>query len=311
MAEQQPQAHSSAVPQEESANNGKSVLRLSYKVPFLVRLRSTFKTIAHFLRIMQAPYQNPEDAEEFLPIKHGYRFVDSYRDRLTLLYSKPETQHLDRRRWMVSEIRTYKDSKSNVKHEYLVATLYDQYENEVLFRIERRVRDSVIKSIGKGLIPGSLTGANITSPPAGSDSANQDDLQEKKSKKFMKRALDQISIVKPSDFTITQIPVEHIVFAPNHHVSLPELIILACTISDYSREYHLTQYNCYWFCYISMEYLKNHYMSMRPQLAGRGLQGTWSWLSPGKVYKEIDFKVIDKNYDKFRNEFEQEVSYIY
>ena len=311
MAEQQPPAHISDVPQEESANNGKVVLRLSYKVPFHVRLRSTINSVARFLRIMHRPYQNPEDADEFRPIKHGYRFVDSYRDRLTLLYSKPETLHLDRKRWMISEIRTYKDKKTRVLHEYLIATVYDHYGNTVLFRIERRVRDSVVKSIGKRLLPGSRKGSSSTSPPVGTDLDHQEGVQVKKPSKFMKRALDQVSIIKPSDLDVNQLPVEHIVFNSGHHVSLPELIILAYTISDFSREYHLTQSNCYWFCYIAIEYLKKHYPCTQPELPGRKQQGTWSMLVGNLVYKDIDFEVLDKSYEKFWNDFEQEVCSIY
>ena len=313
MTEQQPQAHSSDVPQEEPANNGKLILRLSYKVPFHVRLRSTINSIARFLRIMQRPYENPEDADEFRPIKHGYRFVDSYRDRLTLLYSKPETQHLDRKRWLISEIHTYKDRKTRVKHEYLIANVNDQYGNTVLFRIERRVRDSVIKSISQRFLPGSHKGASPTSPTAGTDLTNEESVQVKKPSKWMKRALDQISIVKPSDLDPKQLPVEHIVFDSGHHVSLPELIILAYTISDYSREYHLTQFNCYWFCYIAIEYLKKHYPYTQPKLPGRKQQGTWSMLGGKRnlVYKDINFKALDKGYEKFWNDFEQEVRFIY
>ena len=230
MAEQQSQAHSSNVLQEAPAND---TIRLSYEVPLPVRLRSTFNSVARFLGNMQQAYQDPADAEEFLPIKHGYRFVDSYRDRLILLYSRPETQHLSRERWKASEIRTYKDKKTRVTYEYLVATLNDQFGNIVLFRFERRVQDSVIKSLDKSLIP---VGVSTTSPPAGSTSANLEEVQEKKSKKFMKRALQQISIIKPSNFNVKQVPVEHIVFDPDVRVSLPELVILACTIRDYSRE---------------------------------------------------------------------------
>ena len=290
------------------------VLRLSYKAPFPVCLHSTInlKPIAHFLRTMQLTYQDAEHAEEFRPIKRGYRYVEGYRDRLTILYSKPETQHLPRNRWTVSEIRTYKDRKTNLRHEYLVATLNDQLQNAILFRIERRVRDSVIKSIGQGLIPGSLKGASPTPPPAGPDSANQEGVQEKKPKKFMKRAIDEISLIKPSDFNVSQVPVEHIVFDPNVRVpSLPELIILVCTISDYSREYHLTKYNCYWFCYIAIEYLKLHYSYEQPPLADRGQQGTWSLLAIGKVYKDIDFDLLATNYDKSWHVFKQEARFIH
>jgi hypothetical protein len=227
---------------------------------------------AHFSRIMQPAYQDAEDAEEIQPLKHGCRFVNSYRDRLTTLYSKPETQHLPRNRWMVSEIRTYKDRKTKVKHEYLVATLKDQLEHTILFRIERRVRY-------KSLIS------------------------------FKQRVTDEISIIKPSDLNVKQL-VEDIIFDPNSRVpSLPELIILACTVSDYSREYgDLAQYNynCYWFCYVMTEYLKGHCSYNQPPK-----QGAWLLLPALGSYKIIDFDLLAEYYNKSWDGFKQDVCFIY
>lgn len=249
---------------------------------------------------MQPAYQDPEDAEEFLPIKQGYQFADSYCDRLTLLYSRPETQHLSRERWRASEICTYRDRRKNVKHEYLVATLKDNLGNIVLIRFERGVQGSVIESIVKSLFPIELE-AGSTSPPAGADSAKQEAVHEQKS---TKEAIDQISIVKPSDFNVTQVPVERVVFDPNNRVpSLPELIILARAIGSYSRRYHLTQYNYSWFCYLAIEYLKRHYLYPRPHLTGRNDQATW----PATVHKKVDFEVLGKIYDRIWNDFKQGV----
>ncbi|SRR6266550_5956543 len=309
MTEQQPQASSSDAPQEESANISKPILRISYKVPLSVRLRSILNTVSSFFRTMKAPYNTPENAEEFLPIRHGYRFVDSYVDRLRMLYAEPETQHLSQRRWQVAEIRTYKDKKNKVRHEYLVATLSDDYQNTILLRIERRSWDSVIKSIGQNIVRGSLRG---NTPPVNATPANEDSAKEKDQEKFQKRALDQISFIKPSKFNVKQVPVEHIVFKSDENHKLPtlvDLIVLAQTVSDYSRVYHLMETNCYWFCYITSEILKINFLCDRPDLATRDLQGRWSWLGikGGKVYKEVEFPELDKNYQRMRDRFQQRV----
>jgi hypothetical protein len=123
MAEQQPEAQSSNMAQAEPTSYGKPPLRVSYKVPFSLRLRYTITSIAHFFRIMQ-PQQNYAESPEFLPIKNGQR-VGSYRDSLSLLYLDPKTVNLARNHWRVAEIRTFKDKGTKVKHEYLVATLRD------------------------------------------------------------------------------------------------------------------------------------------------------------------------------------------
>jgi len=312
MTEQQPQASSSDAPQEESVNIRKPILRISYKVPLSVRLRSILNTVSSFFRTMKAPYNSPENAEELLPIRHGYRFVDSYPDRLRLLYAEPETQHISQSRWQVTAIRTYKDKKTKVRHEYLVATLFDDYQNTILLRIERRSWDSVIKSIGQNIVRGSLRGASPTIPPVDGTPANEDSAKEKDQEKFQKRALDQISILKPSKFNVKQVPVEHIVFKSDDNHKLPtlvDLIILAHTVSDYSRVYHLTETNCYWFCYITSEILKINFLYDRPDLPTRDLQGKWSWLGikGGKVYKEVKFPEVDKNYQNMRDKFKQRI----
>lgn len=309
MTEQQPQASSSDAPQEESANISKPILRISYKVPLSVRLRSILNTVSSFFRTMKVSYNTPENAEEFLPIKHGYRFVDSYLDRLRMLYAEPDTQHLSQSRWEVVAIRTYKDKKTKVRHEYLVATLSDDHQNTILLRIERRSWDSVIKSI---VVRGSLKGVSPNTPPVDPTLANEDSAKEKDQDKFQKRALDQISIIKPSKFNVRQVPVEHIVFKTDDSHKLPtlvDLIVLAHTVSDYSRAYHLTETNCYWFCYITSEILKMNFLCDRPDLPTRDLQGRWSWLGikGGKVYKEVEFSVVDKNYQRMRDNFQRRV----
>jgi hypothetical protein len=129
----------------------------------------------------------------------------------------------------------------------------------------------------------------------------------------MRRSIE-ILLIKPSDF-VNQVPVEHIVFDPNGQrvPSLPELITLACTIINYSMTYFLIpdQPNCYWFCYAAIEYLKVHYSHKQSPHAERKQQGTWSLLAQGKVYKEIDFDLLAKDYGMSWDFFNHNVCFVH
>ncbi|KAF8670826.1 hypothetical protein AX14_005784 [Amanita brunnescens Koide BX004] len=154
MQEQQPEAQSSSIAQITSAGYGEPPLWVSYKVPFSLRLRYTITSIAHLFRIMQQPSPNYAASREFVPIKNG-NHVDSYSESLRLMYTDPATVHLARDRWKVAEIKTYKDKDTTVKHEYLIAALKldNEEEGEVLLRIERRIQSSSAKELFTLVIP--------------------------------------------------------------------------------------------------------------------------------------------------------------
>ena len=200
------------------------------------------------LRVFQQPQQNYAESPEFLPIKNGQR-VGSYRDSLSL---DPKTANLARNHWRVAEIRMFKDKGTKVKHECLVATLSDGDKGEVLLRIEHQIQDSSAKTF--------IMQCLHTEPlPSDSDSGKQDTAQpsEEKPKPFKKNALDEVALVTSKSPNVNkQEPVQHIVFEDQSHISLPQLILLACAINDYSKGYHFFEQNCYWFCYLITELLQ-------------------------------------------------------
>ncbi|KAF8695507.1 hypothetical protein AX14_001777 [Amanita brunnescens Koide BX004] len=309
MAGQQPEAQSSNMAQAKPTSYGKPPLRVSYKAPFSLRLRYTITSIAHFFRIMQ-PQQNYAESPEFLPIKNGQRVV-SYRDSLSLLYLDPKSVHLARDQWKVAEIKTYKDKGTKVKHEYLVATLRDDDKGEVLLRIERRIQDSSAKAFGKAILGRSRT---EPTPPSDSDSSGQDAGQptDSKAKPFKKNAVDEIALVTPNSPNIDkQQLVQHIVFEDDKkRISLPKLIVLACAVNNYSKEYHFFEQNCYWFCYIIAELLQKLSTPSLPALATRGRQGTWLGLPAGTLWQEVDFELLQAKNDAMWNEFEDKIDSI-
>ncbi len=87
---------------EQALNTGATAapaLLISYKVPFQTRLFCAANSFARYLGITQRTHTNPGDAEEFVPMKNGYRYIDNYCDRLCSIYTEPEMHHLDFERW--------------------------------------------------------------------------------------------------------------------------------------------------------------------------------------------------------------------
>ena len=308
MTEQQPEAQSSNMAQAKPTSYGKSPLRVSYKVPFSLRLRYAITSIAHFFRIMQQPQQNYAESPEFLPIKNGER-VNSYCTSLRMLYINPKTAHLARNHWKVAEIKTYKDQSTAVKHEYLIATLSDGDEGEVFLRIDRRLHDSSAKAFGKALI--GRRSSNLPNPQTSdSDSGKQDGAQptDDGQNVFTKLAVDEVTLVTPN--LNNQKLVEHVVFESEKRISLPQLIVLTCAINNYSAEYNLFKKNCYWFCYVVVVLLQKLSIVSIPGLSARGQQGTWLGLPAGKLWTNVNFDVLLIEYDTMWSAFENEVCFI-
>src|SRR6266550_196402 len=318
MAEQQPVAQSSNMAQAKLAPTyGKSALRVSYKVPFSVRLRYTLSSIAHFFRMTSQ--STHFQSKEFKPLNNVYR-VDSYRDYLCLLYAKPKNANLSREHWKVTEINTYKDQRTTVRHEYLIANLSDGKGGTVFLRIERRLQDSSAKAFGKAIM-GRGSGSRSNSGPApqsNTDSDSQDGatttVNDGKKKKFKKNAVDEVTLFDPTlpknqEEMKNQKLVERIVFAPDHQIPLPKLVVLACAINDHSREYHFFEKNCYWFCYCAVEALKQRHKG-EPQPVN-GKQASWRGLPTGHLWDEIDFEQLLNKFDFMWGEFDREVSFFF
>ena len=245
-------------------------LWVSYKVPLSLRLRYTITSTTHLTGIIQRQVQNHAASAEFLPIKNGRR-VESYSESLRSLYIDPETVHLARNHWKVIEIKTYKDHDTTIKHEYLIATLSDGDGGEVLLQIDRRIHDSSMKMIAKSIIQQYLSSQGQPNPPSNSDPNTPDAPQpnDANANIFWKIAVDDIALVPNLPTSDKQKLVEHILFH-DQNVLLPQLIMLACAINDYSNEYHIIETNCYWFCYLMAELLKRLSKPTFPLLVARG-----------------------------------------
>ena len=307
MTEQQPEAQSSNMAQAEPTSYGKPPLRVSYKVPFSLRLRYTITSIVHFFRIMKQPQQNYAEIPEFLSIKNGEQ-VGSYCTSLCMLYIDPKTTHLSRDRWQVVDIKTYKDNGSKYKHEYLIATLSDGGIGKVLLRIDRRIQASSVKKMGKAIIAGLSPSQPV--PPNHSDPGKQDTAQpiEPEQKSFQKTAMDDVTLVKPNVVNRKkQNLVEHIVFEDAKRVSLPQFIVLASAINAHATYYDFFESNCYWFRYIIVELLKTLSKPSFPPLRARGRQGTWLGLPTGHLYQGVKFDVVSARYTAMWKEFENKV----
>ncbi len=257
------------------------VLYVSYKVSFYTRFFYTLSAMTRFLGIpSKSQGTNPQESAEIRPINHGHRYLESYRDRLCSIYTEPAYTHLSFERWQVSEIRTYKDKGSQVKHEYLVATVHDESNAEILLRIERRIQD-----------------ADVTEPNGQASLPSSD--------KFKKVACDQITLLSPSAFKDDQLPVSHFQFHDCHHVPLPKLVVLACTVNEYCRTYHAALRNCYWFCHTTSEALKKAFDNTVVPVEGSSHQG---WLYCFPLCGTVDIDDVVKNYQKAWDEFAQKVS---
>jgi len=232
---------------------------------------------ASFLGIsLRSRSTNPQEAPEIQPINHGHRYLESYRDRLCSLYTEPAYADLGFDRWQVSEIRTYKDKGSQLKHEYLVATVHDENNVEILLRIERRVQDT------------------DTNEPNGQSSLSS-------SKKV---ACDQITLLQPSTFKDDQLQVSLYQFHDGHHIPLPKLVVLACTVNECSRIYNALCHNCYWFCYVTCEALRKVFGATVVPVEGSSQQGCLYFLP---LRGDADIGDVVKKYGKAWDEFVQKV----
>ncbi len=90
-------------------------------------------------------------------------------------------------------------------------------------------------------------------------------------------------------------------------MSLPQLVVLACTINDNSKNYHIFENNCYWFCYCATEALQEHFECESLPVPGKHQRGTWLKFPADNFWKDVDPGVSLKKYDSMWLVFEQEV----
>ncbi len=270
----------------------------------LRRGRFTINLIASTFKVVMTHQQN---AEEFLSIRHGRcHSVDVYGDHLWSLYTGPETQHISRDRWRVSEIRTYKQRwTGDFDHQYLVATLHDGEGGEILLCIERRILTSSMDA-SNSIVRRLRTGAGFYSR-----TAQQGQVRVKRGI-FRAKAVDQVSIYVPEIPHVRRrrrdIPVliEHIQFNDGHHPPLPQLILLACAIHDYSDTFNLTNRDSSWFCYVTTQVLRSRFEHTSPPLQTSDHQSR-PLLPVEQLFKGSKFDKLFKNYDNLCDGFAQSV----
>ncbi|KAK2464979.1 hypothetical protein APHAL10511_003055 [Amanita phalloides] len=193
-------------------------------------------------------YKSAKDAEEFNFV-HEVGSVDNYRHRLCLVYTDPKKTHVHFHRWDVAEVRTYKNKGCSVRHEYLVARLLDKNGLDILLRIDRRIHGSSNNTFFRSLL-GSSTPAT-PSPPTAPTHPSLPTNTEAGQPKFRKIAADEVSIIPAS--RIKKKKSVAFVQLTKGQLCLPELIVLACEVHQYSRTYHFAEENCYWFCSMVLE----------------------------------------------------------
>lgn len=231
-------------------NTGAAVtaLRISYKVPLHTRFFCAANSFARFIGITQKTYASPEDAEEFVPIKNGYRYVDSYCDRLCFMYTEPEMHHLRFDRWQVSEVCTYKSRGAAIGHEYLIATLHDVDNREIQLRLERGVQVSSTHVTHAHGLSAASTMSGDSANRGGSPAEGPG-----------RSTISEPSIFSSSPFSEDWQPADHFRFDDGYHVPLPQLVVLASTIDEHLRARQSTHHNCYWFCQVISAVLKKRF----------------------------------------------------
>lgn len=250
-----------------------------------------------------------QNTEEFLSIQGGGRHsVDVYGDHLWLLYTETETQHISRDRWRVSEIRTYKQkwSSGDLDYQYLIATLHDGEGGEIFLRIERRPLTSSMDAPGSGIVRRLRAGAGFHS-----NTAQQGQARVTKGI-FGAKAVHQVSIYYP------EIPhdrrrrrdapvlVEHIQFNDGNHPPLPQLIMLACAIHDYSDTFNFTNRDSSWFCYVATQVLRSRFEHISTPLQTSNHQDQ-PLLPVEKLFKSSKFDKLSKIFDNLCDGFAQSV----
>ena len=274
-------------------NNGATTvpaLRISYKVPLHTRFFCMANSLARFIGITKKTYTNPEDAEEFVPIKNGYRYVDSYCDRLCSMYTEPEMHHLGFDRWRASEVCTYKSRGMGIGHEYLIATLHDADNREIQLHLERGVQVSSTHVTHAHGLSAASTMSVGSANRGGSPAEGQ--------------GINEASIFTPSAFSEDQQPADHFRFDEGHHVPLPQLVVLASTVDEHLKTRQFSHHNCYWFCRVVSAALKKRFNHKLLSSDGEHQQGRLHNIS---LYQNVDIDEVLDKYDASWNLFVHKV----
>jgi hypothetical protein len=322
MADPQPSATTSGQ-QPKPNTTYVSGIWVSYKIDFRTRFRSSLYSIGRILHIMNPTTDTPSDPYlEFGNIKKekGFKDIDAYCTSLKNLYMDRKTHKLNRERWLVTDILTYKDKKGNAKHEYLVATV--KYGDATVYmRLERKLRSSKIKS--------KLFGASSSQPkpiPPPDDSESSPDTDSpaadlppdikdpRNTGSFSKLASDGVTFSKLPWLDKAEL-VDIIKFREGHYVPMLHLAILARCVNSVAVAYHDLTQNCYFFAHVTCEALKElnpeHDL---PPTYGKVKPASWRGLPVGFMFndsKGMVKKVVGSfkgEMDTFKSDIHQAVN---
>jgi len=242
-----------------------------------------------------------EELEEFKTIDSTFRDVSGFCDALHILYTTPHTQPIDMERWKVIRVQTYKDTAQKAKHEYVVAHFRGPRDKSIYLKLQRRIQQSKsltwlerqlqrLKFIKSSAPSSPATG--LPNPP----DTPPEGAARPPSMPLKKRALDDISIVRPSEIPPTDVLVDDVKFAKGSHIPLPKLAVLALTLNKHVfSEYKVIANNCYWFAESIVEVLKHMYHDFRvPDVPDRRLKGRWNGI---RLYEAIDKAEVKKNFE--------------
>jgi hypothetical protein len=290
MAEQPPTAIPSTQEQNESPTYGTGVW-ISYKKDLRTRLRSSLHSVARFLRIMSQP--SHDIFEEFRDLKADFSTVKSYYNFLSTFYKSPETWLLDRNRWKITKISTYK-STGFFKHEYLVAEVKCE-EETVYLRIERRRSKSRASKASDDSDPSST---EDDLPTGGGSSGSSS-----------KTAHDTITFAKALKTIVNDKEcVEVIQFSEGKGLSLSQITVLALCVNSMGRIYSLLKANCYWFAHLVVKAAMLIEPASDVKLVSKTRPGEWLNLLPITKSDSEVIQEVKAAYDKLWKTFNEDVS---
>ena len=274
-----------------------SGILVSYKTDWRTLLRTSFISLARFCGIM-GPLTDSL-ADPFLEFRSidkskptGFEHIDSFCTALQQLYTSHKTHKLNKDRWKITSVSTYKDTNNTAKHEYLLATA-KHGSHVVYMRIERRLQ---MPTAGAGSI--NLAGSLSSPSASGADLTGSDMMPVSSGAtigKWSKLASDEIKFSKQPFGTTSDAQVDAIEFAPEADMTLARLAVLVQCVHRSAARYHLLARNCYWFAHVTVEALKalqgpTACISSAPQ--DKGKQGTWG-LVPASIFYRDKTEVID------------------
>ncbi|KAM6490694.1 hypothetical protein JOM56_014037 [Amanita muscaria] len=305
MAEQPPAAIPSAQEQNELPTYGTGVW-ISYKIDFRTRVRSSLRSLARFLRIMSQP--SNDVFEEFKGLKAHASDVETYYYFLSDLYKSANTWSLDRNRWMITKISTYK-STGLFEHECLVADVECEGQ-KVYLRFERKRSKKPSKAPNGGDTSNAKSQASDDSDPDNITDPSEDNRPTggSSSGSSSRRALDTILFAKTLENLVNPTEcVEVLQFSEGKGLSLSQITVLARCVNNTGRMYHLLKANCYWFAHLVVQTAKLIEKDCKAESKSNKKPGEWLRFLPITKNEPEVIQDVKAKYDELWAKFDDDI----